>query len=206
MKLFPFLLMLSAAPGYAAAIASYSVSIDTRSLAPATNGFIDLTFNGGYPATAVIDNFMNVGGSLNPGTIFTQGTVTGSLPGMLTMKADNADYDEGIGFGSAIKFNLTLSGTPGGTTGDVFTLSFFNSGFTGGLLTGNANDLWIAQFKLDTRGNVTSTAYANPAGGPSFATIASVPEPATGMLFLVGLLGAALYRQRASVTANRRAR
>ena len=97
-----------------------------------------------------------------------------------------------VGFGSPISFDLSLSGTPGGSIGDVFTLSFFNSGFTGGLLTGNVNDDWLAQFQIDTHGNITPVAFANPSGGPSFATItevAATPEPASGLLLAAALAG-----------------
>ena len=72
------------------------IAIDTSSLAPGTAGFIDLAFNGGFPATATISNFSMSGGSLTPATIFTQGTVAGTLPGTVTLHEDNADYDEGI--------------------------------------------------------------------------------------------------------------
>jgi hypothetical protein len=185
MKLISLILVISA-PLFAEV---YNVAVDTSSLAPGTAGFIDLAFNGGYPATAAITGYSQTGGSLSPGTIFTQGTVTGSLPGAVTLGDDNADYDEGITFGSSILFQLNLSGTPSGTTGDVFTLSFFNSDFSGSLLTGNINDGWLAQFQMDTNGNITPTAYANPSGGPSDATITTpTPEPGTGMALALALL------------------
>lgn len=173
------------------------ITVDTTSLAPATTGFIDLAFNGGFPATATIGGFSLTGGSLDLPTLFTQGTVSGVLPGTVTMSDDNADYDEGIHFGSSLSFLLTLSGTPSGTTGDVFTLSFFNSTFSGGLLTGNNNDFWLVQFQMDTAGNITGTAYPNPTGGPSFATITPIaPEPSSGLLAMVGLLGAGIAGMR----------
>ena len=189
-KLCSLLPILAAAPCFAS---QYAVTVDASSLlSPPTSGFIDFTFNGGFAATAVISNFLNPGGSLDAGSIFTQGTVSGTLPGSVIMGDDNADYDEGIGFGSPISFDLSLSGTPGGSIGDVFTLSFFNSGFTGGLLTGNVNDDWLAQFQIDTHGNITPVAFANPSGGPSFATItevAATPEPASGLLLAAALAG-----------------
>jgi hypothetical protein len=168
-------ILLLAGPCFAS---TFQVSVNAGSLPHGTTGFIDFAFNGGYPATAVISNFSNAGGSLNSGTIFTQGTVTGALPGSVTMGDDNTDYDEGITYGSPIGFLLTLSGTPSGSTGDVFTLSLFDSAFDG-LLTANVNDGWILQFQMDTLGNTTPLAYANPSGGPSFVTVSAVPEPAT---------------------------
>jgi len=172
------------------------ITIDTSSLPHGTTGFIDFGFNGGFPATATISSFSMTGGSLDSSTVSTFGTVSGQLPGTVTLDDDNADYDEGIGFGSSIRFLLTLSGTPAGTIGDVFTLSFFNNDFSGSLLTGNINDGWLAQFQIDPKtGAVTTTAYADPAGGASFATIQPVPEPA-GWFLLAGLFGAVILRVR----------
>jgi hypothetical protein len=179
------LLILAAAPCFAG---QYLLTIDSSSLlSPPTSGFIDFTFNGGFPATAVIAGFSDLGGALDPSSIFSQGTVSGALNGVVTLGNNNADYDEGLTFGSSISFNLTLSGTPGGSVGDVFTLSFFNSGFTGGLLTGNVNDDWLVQFQMDTQGNITPLAYANPSGGPSFATVTAVPEPASWLFVAAAL-------------------
>jgi hypothetical protein len=187
-KFVPLLFVLSASHAFAD---SFLISIDASSLTPNTSGFIDLSFNGGFPATATITNFTNPGGSLDAGSLFTQGTVTGTLPGTVTLASDNADYDEGITLGSPIRFGLTLTGMPGGSTGDVFTLSFYNSTFTGGLLTGNQNDFWLARFQMSTNGAIMPVAYANPSGGSSYATItsvASVPEPSTmAMLAAAGL-------------------
>jgi hypothetical protein len=191
------LLILSLlAAGAAAAGQLYTVSIDTTSLSSGTTGFLDLAFNGGFPATALISSFAIPGGSLDSSSLATQGTITGTLPGLVTMLDDNADYFEGIHFGSGVNFNLFLSGTPAGSTGDVFTLSFFNSAQTGALLTGNLNDLWIAQFQMDTAGNITPAAFANPSGGPSFATITAVPEPAAAWLFAVAVLGGLALRYK----------
>lgn len=196
--LFLLFAFAAAAPSFAATI--YRVSIDTSSLTAGTTGIIDLSFNGGYPGTATIDNFSMIGGGLIPAQLFPpQGTVTGTLPGQVVMGDDNAYYDEGLTFGTSISFQLTLAGTPSGTVGDVFTLSFFNSDFTGGLLTGNVNDMWLAQFQMDTTGSVTATAYANPSGGASFATLSDTPEPGSVALVLAGVFGlcGARFRRRA---------
>ncbi|HLK70145.1 MAG TPA: NF038129 family PEP-CTERM protein [Bryobacteraceae bacterium] len=194
---FAFILACCAAPSFAGSV--FIITVDASSLSPGTTGFIDLAFNGGFPATAMIDNFSNAGGSLNAPSIFTQGTVTGTLPGEVSLGNDNADYDEGITFGPTIQFQVTLAGVPGGSVGDVFTLSFINSTLDGALLTGNVNDGWLAQFQMDTAGNISATTFDNPSGGPSFATI-SLPEPSAGLLvglaLLVALVGTRLYRAR----------
>ena len=186
------LLILAAAPCFASNI--YQVTVNASSLPANTSGFIDFGFNGGLSATAVISNFSAPGTALNAGSISTFGTVAGSLPGTVTMGDDNADYDEGLTFGSTISFQLAFSGTAGGTVGDLFTLTFINSTFDGFLLTGNLGDGWIAQFQLDTLGNVTPTTFTNPSGGPTFATITSVvPEPAPAGMAIAGLLAAVAF-------------
>jgi hypothetical protein len=99
----------------------------------------------------------------------------------VTLGSNNSDYDEGITYGTPISFLLTFSGTPSGTTGDIFNFSLFDTNFDG-LLTQDVTDGEIVQFQLDTHGNITPDALPNPSGGPSFATITAVPEPAAWLL------------------------
>jgi hypothetical protein len=172
----------------------FKISVDASSLPPATSGFIDFTLNGGFPATATISNFSNPGGSLNAASIFLQ-DASGALPGAVTLGSNNSDYDEGITYGTPISFLLTLSETPGGTTGDIFNLSLFDTNFDG-LLTQDVNDGEIVQFQLNTQGGVTPVALLNPSGGPSFATITTVPEPATWLFGAMSLLALIFLRRR----------
>ena len=88
----------------------FQVRVDTGSLAANTTGFIDLAFNGGYPATATISSYSMTGGSLNASSISTFGTVSGTLPGVVTLSDDNTDYDEGLTFGTSLSFLLNFSG------------------------------------------------------------------------------------------------
>ena len=166
--------LLFTAPCFATA---FQITVDASSLPPATSGFIDFTLNGGFTATAVISNFSDPGGSLNAPSIFLE-DAAGALPGTVTLGSVNSDYDEGIIYGTPISFLLTFSETPGGTTGDVFNLSLFDTAFDG-QLTQDVTDGEIVQFQLDTQGNITPDALPNPSGGRSFATITAVPEPAT---------------------------
>ena len=186
-KLSPILLL--AIPCFADA---FRITIDTSSLPANTPGFIDFTLNGGFPATAVITNFVNPGGSLNAASIFLQ-DASGGLPGTVILGSNNSDYDEGITYGTAISFVLAFSETPGGTTGDVFNLSLFDTSFDG-LLTQDTTDGEIVQIQLDTQGGVTPDALLSPSGGPSFATITAVPEPASWML--VAGLGVFFFLRR----------
>ena len=176
--------LLFSASGFAAA---FQITVDASSLPHATSGLIDFTLNGGFPATAVISGFSNTGGSLNAASIFLQ-DASGALPGIVTLGSNNSDYDEGITYGTPISFLLTLTGTPSGNTGDVFNLSLFDTSFDG-LLTQDVTDGEIVQFQLDTKGNITPDALPNPSGGPSFATITAIPEPATWFLAATSLGG-----------------
>ncbi len=198
MRLALFSILLTA-PCFAS---TFQISVDASSLTHGTTGFIDLAFNGGYPATAVISNFSNIGGSLNATTLTTFGTISGTLPGVITMSDDAADYNEGITYGTPISFLITLSGTPSGTTGNVFTLSLLDSLDSSGLLTGNTNDGWLVQFEMDTQGNITPDAFANPTGGPSFATVTPVPEPATWLLSAAALAAFSLLRRASRMTPD----
>jgi hypothetical protein len=193
-RLFLPILALIALPAWADI--AYQVTIDTSSVT-GVSGFLDMEYNGGFPSTASVSNFTaDPATTLSPAGITTQGAV-GTLPGLVTMNNNNTDYDEGLTFGNSISFGLDFQGTPGGTVGDVFTLSFFNSDFSGGLLTGNNNDFWLAQFELDTQGNITAVAYPNPSGGPSFATITEVtPEPGTYIPAIAGVLGLIAWQRK----------
>jgi hypothetical protein len=173
--------------------ATFQISVDATSLPPGTTGFIDFTLSGGFTSTAVISNFSDPGGSLNAATIFLQDASV-APNGDVTLGSNNSDYDEGITYGSPITFLLTFTGTPGGTTGDVFNLSLFDTGFDP-LLTQDVTDGEIVQFQLDTQGNITPDALPNPAGGPSFATITAVPEPATWSFAAASLIGLFLLRR-----------
>lgn len=186
------LLTLTTAPLLADAM--YDISIDTSSLPAGAMGFIDLAFNGGFPATATIDNF--TGATVNAATLFTQGTISGTLPGEVTIADDNTDYNEGISFGSSIDFLLTFSGTPSGAVGDVFTVSFFGTDDATPLLTANENDGFLLQFGLDPHGEISVTAFDSPTGGASFATATAVPEPREASLLLAGLFCAGWFSRR----------
>jgi|SRR5581483_10670057 len=80
--------LLTASPSFAGAVRL--ITINSSSLPSGTSGSIDLAFNGGFPAIATIGNFSLTGGSLVSGSVTTQGTVSGTLPGTVTLQKDNS--------------------------------------------------------------------------------------------------------------------
>src|ERR1700749_2399984 len=74
----------------------YKITVDASSLTPGTQGFIDLAFNGGYPATAAFGNFPKGGGFFSLPSLTPQGLVTGTLPVEGTMAYSNVVYDKAL--------------------------------------------------------------------------------------------------------------
>jgi hypothetical protein len=177
----------------------FSVSINTSSLAAATPGYLDFLFNGGGtlfdPAAAAISPFAT-NGTLNAVSV-SRTNSTGTLPATVSLSNSNAEYFEGITFGTTISFNLQFSGTaitsPSGTgSGSTFTLTLLNSTQDGAYLTSNVNDGFLLEFNIDPHGNITPVAFPTDTGAPSVVSIAAatgvVPEPATWLLAAVGLV------------------
>jgi hypothetical protein len=55
---------------------------------------------------------------------------------------------------------------------------------------------------MDTTGNVTATAFANPLGGPSFANVTALPEPRMVVLIGIGLIAAVILQRREAKAVN----
>src|SRR6266851_10432954 len=104
-------LLLLAASMQAASV--FSVSINTSSLPAATPGYLDFLFDGGGtpfdPATAAISAFAT-NGTLNAASV-SRTNSTGTLPAAVSLSNSDAEYFEGITFGTNINFTLTFSGT-----------------------------------------------------------------------------------------------
>ena len=172
----------------------FSVAINTSSLPAATPGYLDFLFNGGGPASASITRFAT-NGILNPASISTT-AATGTLPGAVSLSNSNAEYLEGIAFGTSISFNLQFSGTG---SGSVFTLSLLNATQDGAFLTNNVNDGFLLEFGIDTNGIITPITFPTTSGAPSVVSVvsaAAVPEPASCLAAVLGLLGIAVAKKR----------
>jgi hypothetical protein len=173
-----------------------AITINTSSLPAATHGFLDLLFNaGGAPFQAATVSVMGftTNGTLNAASISTSGTVSGTLPSTVAINNDNAEYFEGITFGTGINFLLKFSGplvdSPSGTgSGSTFTFSLLNATQDGALLTANQNDGYLFTFDINNHGVIQSTTFPTETGAPSVVTISAVPEPG---LLLPGALGVA---------------
>ena len=133
-------------------------------------------------------------GVLNPadpnnGTV---GEASGMLPGTVTLinSETTNEYTEAMTFGTTITFDLDLYGpaisNPNGEGGGSFYLTFYNSDFSGNLLTTNPNGDAL-EIDINPDGT-TSVAYDSPdvtVSGPTF-----VPEPGSMALLLFGGLAA----------------
>ena len=200
MKIFKFAFFCLAAAAPSTYAGSFLVTINTSSLPANTAGNLDFLFNNGGGSfdaiTASILNFTSPGATLNPGSVSTQGTVSGVLPSTVTIHNDNAEYLEAQTFGSSLNFILQLAETPSGTgSGSTFTLSLLNSTLDGAFLTSDVNDGFILQVDIDNKGAVVPTTFLTQTGAPSVVTFTAIPEPGTCALFAAGAAILALRRR-----------
>jgi len=217
--LFPALLLGTLCLSAQADTVTYQITVDTSSQG-GNSGYIDLQLNNSFltslPVTASITGF--TGGILNPadGRNSSVGT-TGDLASTLTIPADSStDYFEGLMFGDSISFDVTLSGAginvgglAGGSSGTIFTFSFFNSDYTSAVFTSDpsgatgiidiANDGTVSVVPLPGSPDGQSLATFTPMDNPPAVT----PEPST--LSLLACAGAAflLFRYQRTITAAR---
>jgi hypothetical protein len=185
------LLLLAVSLGAASV---FSVSIDTHSLPTATSGYLDLLFSGVTPASVSVTGF-TTDGTLDPASVSSNGA-NGTLPGAVSLANINAEYLEGITFGSHINFNLQFAGTGAES---VFTLSLLNATQDDALLTSNVNDGFLLEFNIDAHGVITPITFSTASGGPSVVSIVSptaVPEPAQWLPAIFGLLGIVTLKKR----------
>jgi hypothetical protein len=182
---------------------SYSVTVNTSAL-NGQSGNLDFQFNGGNPpydpATATVSLFSTNGVLGSPAIL--SGSVTpgnAQLPSgfALNNTAIFNDLFQPIVFGSQIQFTVTLSGialtSPSGSTasGSTFLFSLYDASGINPLLTSDPSG-GVAAIQVNQNGTTTPQALPNGTN-PSVATLAVVtPEPAAGMLLLLGvaLLGA----------------
>ena len=125
----------------------------------------------------------------------------GTLPSTVSIHNDNAEYLEGITFGTGISFLFQFSGplvdSPSGTgSGSTFTFSLLNPTQDGAFLTSDQNDGFLFTFDIDNRGGIHPATFTTDTGAPSVVTISQVPEPGTWMLGGLGVTFLGLLRRR----------
>jgi len=200
-----FVGMVSRAP---AGSITYSLSVDTAAIAGAS-GYLDFQFNPAsstsLAASALVDSFAT-GGTL--GTALPNlGDAVGSLPGALLF--DNGtptnEITQGIVFGAAISFDVTVSGPAvesSGPDATTFFLTLFDAS-QNPYSTGPGGA--IATIDINADGSTTPTTYAPLVvpGPTATITASAVPEPSAIVLAGLGmLLTLLLWHNRGSLRVN----
>jgi hypothetical protein len=165
---------------------SYDFNVDTSSLNGQT-GYVELQFNPGLNpgvANATISNFSS---DATLGSTVVTGSVTGALPGTVTINntAGWNDYYQQVTFGSNVQFALNLSST----ANNSFALSFYGAdGFTP-LLTNDTTNGFATTIDVNANGTVVNNLSNQVA-------VAATPIPAAALLFGTGLLGLVGVRRK----------
>jgi hypothetical protein len=178
----------------ARAQSDYDVTINTSSLSgtEATLTF-DFLAGGGTQSNRVTLSDFSTNGTLLSGGV-NSGSVSGSLPGTaaLTNAAFFDELQQGITLGSTITFQLdaTRNAPSTGSLPDTFSFFILNRAASASLVnttdpTG-ANSLFTLQIDGSSAGALG--VYASMPAVP-IRIASAVPEPATPLLFLGGLLG-----------------
>jgi hypothetical protein len=197
-------IVLSGAFSLNAASISYQFTIDTTTLSGQADN-LDFQFNPGdisSPSVSLdISGFLLNGGSFNANDIVLTGDASGTLAGDVTLD-NNSGYSDAfqpVELGTSVTFLATFSGAgvdDPASPGSAFGFSIYDNAGTTPLLT-TSLDGTIAGIELDADGIAL---FTNPAtaGGTSDATIAAIPEPATGFgaALGLGLLGLVAIRAR----------
>jgi len=203
-----FLIAIFASAALEAAPISYSVLVNTSSIA-GVSGNIDYQFNPGAftsdPAFVTISMFSS-DGTLAGAPVLT-GDVAGALPASVTIHNTFGfnDYSDGFTFGSVLSFRVRFDGTaltspsPSATSGSTFAFSLFNADFSSALLSTDTVNGALVQGDVNLDGTVTITNFGVghtttvspvPDGPPT------VPEPATLLLVAGGFVAAVARRGR----------
>jgi len=180
---------------------TYQVSVNTSAL-DGQSGNLDFQFNpgglGSEPATATVTNFQTLAGILSQAAMLT-GDASGSLPGTLTLNNGTAynDVFQKFSYGSSFDFALTLSGpaldSPGGSSGSSFALSLYDAAGLTPLLTTDPNGS-VLTVNLNVSGTTSVLTFPQSSTNSTpAASVSSVPEPSSLVLFGLGVLGLLAY-------------
>lgn len=172
----------------------YKVTIDTSSQS-GNNGAIYFQFAGGLnPDLASVSvtafSIGSPGGLSSTPAPFFDGDVTGSLDVLpLTINNSNAlnDYEHYLVFGSSITFQVSFNLPPvlTGQSGSELLWQLTSSdGLTPILTVDNSGN--IGQISYDTKGVFTTDTLGNGAIETIAVPTSPLPEPATGLLALIG--------------------
>jgi hypothetical protein len=183
---------------FASAI-TYDVTVNTSSLF-GTSGSLELQFNPGpqpvQAANLQIGQFTSDGALIGPPAL--SGDASGALPGLLTFDNGAAfnDYFEGLTYGHAIGFEVSLYGpaliSPNGhaTSGSAFGFSLFSDAAgTVPVLTSDLPDGFAITVDVNLDGSTTATNFSSEATIVAETGVTPVPEPTSLLLLASGLAG-----------------
>jgi hypothetical protein len=205
---------------------TWTVTLDTSQLAANYTGPFGLDFElvGTDGNTVTLSGFsFGSGGSAGPGSAFLTGGAGGDLGGSVVLNDVTSffnDFNQQFLPGNTLTFivNSTLVGPPAGGAADSFSMVVFSAydpvnGYnpftgTGGTPIPTAdptgNDTFIT-INIGGPGSTTALSYPGASGDiPITVTPLSVPEPSSGVVMFIGVLGlAGAFLRRPGVAGRR---